>query len=123
MTNYSDRRKEIRELVVEFTLVYDSKKGRLLGYLRDLTISGARVSGKKKLDIGTEVVLSIELPSDLPEVSAKELKIAAKVASSNQISENPDSYEIGFEFTDLQAEQIGLIEKLLARYHFRHKQY
>ena len=89
--------------------------------MRDLTISGARVSGKKKLDIGTKVALSVELPDNLPEVSAKELKAAAKVASCNQISENPDSYEIGFKFADLEAEQIGLIEKLLARYHFRHK--
>ncbi|MCP4139468.1 MAG: PilZ domain-containing protein [Chloroflexi bacterium] len=120
MVDYSNRRKEARKLIVTFTLVYDAKRGKLLGYLRDLTMSGARISGKKKLDIGTDVALSIELPNDLLGVMAKEVSVAAKVASCNKISENPDNYEIGFEFTNLQGEEAELIAKLLERYHFRH---
>lgn len=30
MSDHGDRRKEVRELVVEFTLVYDSTQGKLL---------------------------------------------------------------------------------------------
>ncbi len=117
--NYGDRRKEARKIVVEFTLVYESKKGRLLGYLRDLTMSGAQVSGKKKLDIGTQVFLSIELPNDLPGITGKDLRIKAEVARCITTTENPVNYAVGFKFIDLQPEQNEVIEKLIRRYHFR----
>ena len=68
MSDHGDRRKEARKLVVAFTLVYDSAQGKLLGYLRDLTMNGAQVSGNKKLAEGTSVRLSIEIPRDLPGV-------------------------------------------------------
>ncbi|MBT3189444.1 MAG: PilZ domain-containing protein [Anaerolineae bacterium] len=121
MNDYGDRRKEARKLVVTFTLVYESKKGKLLGYLRDLTLNGAQVSGNKELDIGTEVSLYIELPSDLPGVRDEYLYIGAKVARCITVTEEPASYAIGFEFTNLQPEQIEVIEILLKRYHFQHK--
>ena len=121
MSDYGDRRKEARKLIVEFTLVYDSKKGRLLGYLRDLTMSGVQVSGNKKLGVGTDVSLSIELPKDLATMSVKNLRVSAKVARCIALTENPASYAIGFEFTDLQIKQQNMIEKLLKRYYFRHK--
>ena len=119
MSDHGDRRKEARQLVVEFTLVYDSKKGKLLGYLRDLTMNGAQVTGSKELDIGTAVSLSIELPDDLPDVAAKNLRVRAKVARCITVPEESASYAIGFEFTDLEHEQSELIEKLLKHYHFR----
>ncbi len=119
MSNYGDRRKEARQLVVEFTLVYDSKKEKLLGYLRDLTMNGAQISGRKELDVGTEVSMSIELPNDLPGVTAKDLRLAAKIAHCIPVTEEPANYAIGFEFTSLQPEQSEVIEKLLKRYHFR----
>ena len=119
MSDYRDQRKEARKLVVEFTLVYDSKKGKLLGYLRDLTLNGAQVSGNKELNIDTAVSLSIELPSDLPGVRAKDLRVGAKVARCIRVTEEPASYEIGFEFTSLESKEKEVIEKLLKRYHFR----
>ncbi len=119
MIDYSDRRQEARKIVMAFTLVYDLKKGNLLGYLRDLTVIGARISGKKKQEVNTQVTLSIELPNDLPGVSAERLNIEAKVAHCITISGEIDSYDIGFKFTDLQPEEMELIEKLLERYHFR----
>ena len=119
MSDYRDRRKEARKFVVEFTLVYDSKKGKVLGYLRDLTMNGAQVSGNKNLDIGTEVSLSIEIPDNLPDVTEKSLRIGAKVARCITVTEKPASYEVGFEFINLRAEEKEVIEKLLERYHFR----
>lgn len=118
MSDHGDRRKEARELVVEFTLVYDSKKGKLLGYLRDLTMNGAQINGSKKLEEGTIVSLSIELPNDLPGVRAKELRVSAKVARCIMVNENPPGYAIGFEFTDINSEESEVLEKLLKRYYF-----
>ncbi|NQU31038.1 MAG: PilZ domain-containing protein [Anaerolineae bacterium] len=118
MSKHGNRRKEARELVVEFTLVYDSKKGKLLGYLRDLTMNGAQINGSKKLEEGTIVSLSIELPNDLPGVRAKELRVSAKVSRCIMVNENPPGYAIGFEFTDINSEESEVLEKLLKRYYF-----
>jgi len=119
MSDHGDRRKEARELVVEFTLVYDSQKGKLLGYLRDLTMHGAQVSGNKKLPIGTPVSLEIELPPDLPDVRIQELRLNAKVMRCTLVTEKPANYALGFEFTESKPEEREVIEKLLKRYYFR----
>ena len=119
MSALEDRRKEARELVVEFTLVYDTVQGNLLGYLRDLTVKGAQVSGRKELFIGSPVSLSIELPRDLPGVLESKLEVDAKVARCTLMTEDPVSYAIGVEFVSLKPEQEEVIEKLLKRYYFR----
>lgn len=119
MSELSDRRKEARELVVSFMLVYETMQGTLLGYLRDLNTSGAQISGTKALDEGTFAVLSIELPRDLPGVSKGALIMEARVARCTLVTETPQNYEVGFEFLSVKPEQREIIEKLLAHYYFR----
>ncbi len=119
MEDYGNRRQEARKIVMAFTLVHDLKKEKLLGYLRDLTVSGARVNGEKKQKINSQLILSIELPKEFLGGKSGRLNIDAKVANCLRISEDPASYEIGFEFTNLQPEEIKLIEELLAYYQRR----
>ena len=120
MSDYSDRRKEFRKNVLTFILVYDLEGERLLGYLRDLTMNGACISGEKDLSINMQLTLSIKLPDDL---LGGNLNIPSKVTRCVNVTEAPDSYDIGFEFTDLESEEKEMIEKLLERYHFRHQAY
>ena len=119
MTDLADRRKEARELVVEFTLVYEATEGKLPGYLRDLTKHGCQVSGSKKLEPGTAVTLSIELPNDLPGVSKEELQVNATARRCNTVTETPPNYAIGFEFMTLKEGKSEIIDKLLKRHYFR----
>lgn len=119
MEDYGNRRQEARKVVMAFTLVYDLKKEKLLGYLRDLTVNGARVNGEKKQKINSELTLSIELPKDFSGTQSNRLNIEAKVVNCLTISKNPASYEIGFEFIDLQPEDVQHIEELLAHYQRR----
>ena len=123
MTELSDRRQEKRKVVMAFTLVYELEKGKVLGYLRDLTMKGAQVNGEKTLAVNTQITLSIELPEEMPGVKPNRLDIPARVARCVEDPESSSSYEIGFEFTNLQPEQTQAIEELLERYHFRHKLY
>ena len=120
MSEFDDRRKEQRKIVMAFTPVYDKKKNVLLGYLRDLTLQGALVIGGKILEVDTNTTLSFELPVDLPKIKAKHLSISARVVRCIE-DESPNSYKIGFEFTDVNPEHTKIIEALLERYHFRHK--
>ena len=97
MSEFDERRKEARKMVMKFTPVYDTDSGKLLGYLRDLTLQGALVIGEKTLDVDSLVTLKINLPGDLPKVKAKHLIITARVARCVE-DESPNSYKLGFEF-------------------------
>ena len=123
MTDYSDRRKEYRKIVMAFTPVYNLKTGKLLGYLRNLTLKGAQVNGELKLEVDTDITLSIEVPEKLQSLDGKRLNIDAHVARCVETPESPNSYEIGFEFINIKQEQSEQIEKILERFHFRHKLY
>lgn len=122
MSKFDERRKEARKLVLKFTPVYNMDNGKIIGYLRDLTLQGALVIGEKTLDVDTQINLAIELPGDLPDITTKRLTISARVARCIE-DENPNSYKLGFEFKEIQPEQTQIIEALLERYHFRHRRY
>jgi hypothetical protein len=120
MSEFDERRKEARKMVMKFTPVYDLDQGKLLGYLRDLTLQGALVVGEKTLKVDSLVTLKFNLPEDLPKVRAKHLIISARVARCVK-DESPNSYKLGFEFKDVTLDQAEIIEVVLERYHFRHK--
>ena len=122
MSEFDERRKEARKMVMKFTPVYDLDQGKLLGYLRDLTLQGALVIGEKTMEVNTQVTLNFDLPDDLPNIAAKHLTISARVARCIK-DESPNSYKLGFEFKDINSEQTQIIETVLERYHFRHRRY
>ena len=122
MSEFDERRKEARKTVMKFTPVYEADKGKLLGYLRNLTLQGALVIGEKTLESNTYVTLKFELPEELSGMAVKHLIISARVARCEK-DESPNSYKLGFEFKDITPEQTHIIEELLERYHFRHRRY
>lgn len=120
MNDRDERRKEPRKKLMAFTPVYDREKDVLLGYIRDLTMQGVLVIGEKKLSVGTRTTLEMELPGGLPGITATRMTISARVARCEE-DKDTQTYSIGFEFSDLQPEQIEILQALLERYHFRHK--
>jgi len=120
---HGDRRQEARKIVMAFTPVYNLQNGRLLGYLHDLTMKGAQVNGEKKLEVNATMTLSIQLPNDLPNVTATHLNIEARVARCIATPETVNSFETGFEFKEPNSEQTQIIGAILERYHFRHKMF
>jgi hypothetical protein len=117
----SDRRKELRKKLMAFMPVHTAA-GSLLGFLGDLTFQGALVIGEKPLGMGQQVILEITLPDDLPRPSSgHHLTIQAQVVRCVPDELAPHEFNLGFEFTSLNPEQIQLIHALLERYHFRYQ--
>jgi hypothetical protein len=112
-----DHRKEARKKVIRFTPVYKLQPKTLLGYLVDLNLRGAKVEGERAAEINQQVTLSIEFPSDLPEVPSAPFTIPARVARCVS-GEGPTFYNLGFEFTDITPEQTRIIEAIIRRYAF-----
>jgi hypothetical protein len=113
-----ERRKETREKMTAFTPVYDQHPRTLLGYLADLTLHGAQVSGEKPLQIGREGILAIEFSDHLIDIRPSHIQVPARVARCTQDERNPQYYNIGFEFIEVKPENAKVIEAILKRYHF-----
>jgi hypothetical protein len=116
-----ERRREERKKLMAFTPAYDSSRGRLLGYVHDLTMGGAMVVGERELQIGTPETLAIEFPSDLFGGTITRMEIPARVVRCTLDEGSLDIYTIGLEFVNLAPENAKIIQALLERYHFRHR--
>lgn len=114
----STQRKESRKKLMAFTPVYDIRHKTLLGYVADLTLKGAQVSGEKAVEAGSHFILGIEFPDSLPVMTSARIVIPARAAWCRQ-EESPQSFNIGFEFTEVSAENAAVIEAVLERYQFR----
>ncbi len=112
-------RQEPRRKLMTFTLVYELQHKHLLGYINDLTLKGAMVCGEKALTADRHLILGIEFPEVPPDMQSKRVVIPARVAWSRPDEQNPENFNIGFEFTELSPENMEVIKAVLARYQFR----
>ena len=112
-----ERRKQERKNLVAYTQVFDLYGGNLLGYLGDLTLSGAMIISEKPMNPDTEITLAFELP-ELLECRAMRMSMAARVAWCQQ-DLSPQYYNIGFEFKGVTTEQHSIIDAIIKNYEFR----
>ena len=112
-----ERRKQERKNLVAYTQVFDMYGGNLLGYLGDLTASGAMIISEKPMKPDTEITLAIELP-ELPDIQTMRMSLLARVAWCEQ-DLSPQYFNIGFEFKDVKDNQKNLITSIIENYQFR----
>lgn len=112
-----ERRKQERKSLVAYTQVFDLYGGNLLGYLGDLTASGAMIISEKPMKPNLEITLAIELP-ELPNIRAVRMSLTSRVAWCQQ-DLSPQYFNIGFEFKEVSAEQKKLIDSIIENYQFR----
>lgn len=113
-----NRRKENREKLTTFTPVYFLHPKTLLGFLADLTLHGGMVLGEKKVELDKQGSLAIEFPETVNDVLLTHITILARVAYCRPDVESPNYFTIGFEFTELSAEQSKVITAILKKYRF-----
>jgi Tfp pilus assembly protein PilZ len=85
----------------------------------NINLLGIMVVSENATEAGREVILNVEFPKSLLEAEDKNLITPARVAWCRQ-DQSVRSYTVGFEFTNLTAEQAATIEAIMERYHFRH---
>jgi len=113
------QRKEPRKKLMAFTPVYELRHKTLLGYVGDLTLKGAMVIGEKPVEAGSHFILGIEFPEAPPAMTSTRIVIPSRTAWCRQDEDNSSGFSIGFEFTEISAETIAVIEVILERYQFR----
>ena len=85
-----ERRKRNRTSLMSYSQVFDLHGGRLLGYLADLTESGAMVIGSKQVQEDLELTLTLEVP-ELPNVKLETAHPASARASGAAPTSVPSS--------------------------------
>jgi hypothetical protein len=114
----STQRKEPRKKLMAFTPVYDIRHKTLLGYVVDLTLKGAQISGEKAVEAGSHVILGIEFPEAPPAMTSTRIVLPSRAAWCRQ-DDSPQGFNVGFEFTEVSPENAAIIERILERYQFR----
>ena len=112
-----DRRKLPRKDLMSYSQVFDLSKGKLIGYLGDLTLIGAMVIGDEALKVDDKLTISIQLP-ELPRINATRLTLPVRVVRCHQ-DISPEYCNIGLEFEVVTDEQNKIIEAVLNNYEFR----
>lgn len=115
----NDQRKDSRKKLMAFTPVYDSISRNLLGYVGNINLLGLMLVSEHPAEVGREVILNIEFPSESRDMANPKLIMPAHIVWCKP-SETPNSWTIGFEFKKLTLEQENTIQAILERYHFRH---
>src|SRR5512136_849760 len=102
-----EQRKEERKRLIAFTPVFDQKKGRVMGYLADLTLKGAMVVGEELVEVGQELTLGIEFP-ETSVTPPTRVVLNARIAWCRK-EEQGQYYNSGVRFLRLTSQDKGVI--------------
>jgi c-di-GMP-binding flagellar brake protein YcgR len=113
-------RKEERKKVITFTPVYDLQENFLLGYLGNLTLTGALLVSEKPIETDRYITLAIEFreTSEIP--ADARITIPARVVWC-ELEEHQTYYGTGLEFLEVSGKNKKVIEAMLEKYQFSRK--
>jgi hypothetical protein len=112
-----ERRKSPRKDLMSYSQVFDVNRGKLIGYLGDLSLSGAMIIGDEPQKVDERATISIQLP-ELPNNSATHLILRVRVAWCHE-DLSPEYFNVGMEFSVVTDEQKKIIEAIIENYEFR----
>jgi hypothetical protein len=102
---------------MSYSQVFDVNRGKLIGYLGDLSLIGAMIIGDEPQKTDEKMTISIQLP-ELPDVSAKNLVLRVRIAWCHQ-DLSPEYFNVGMEFSVVTDDQKKIIESIIENYEFR----
>jgi len=111
-----ERRKHPRKDLPLFANVYDSKSGRIIGTLLNITLEGAMVLTESKIDQNNVMELHIKLPDNF--VKKQELVFTANSRwCAPDI--NPEYFDVGYQFANVSEEDGHIIQAIIEKYGFK----
>ena len=112
-----ERRKSPRKDLMSYSQVFDVHRGKLIGYLGDLSLTGAMIIGDEPQKVEEKMTISIQLP-ELPKITARRLTLAVRIAWCHQ-DLSPEYFNVGMEFDVVTDEQKKIITAVIENYEFR----
>ncbi len=108
-----ERRKLQRQHIMFYSRVFNRVTGEFIGYLGNLTSSGAMIISEYELPVREDYQLRIDLPEDM--YSKPFLNLHARSVWC-QRDVDPNFYNIGFEMMKLSADDEIIIEQINVDY-------
>lgn len=112
-----ERRKSPRKDLMSYSQVFDVHRGKLIGYLGDLSLTGAMIIGDEPQKVDEKMTISIQLP-ELPKITARRLTLEVRIAWCHQ-DLSPEYFNVGMEFDVVTDEQKKIIAAVIENYEFR----
>jgi c-di-GMP-binding flagellar brake protein YcgR len=113
----SEARKEERKKVATFTPVYNLEDNSLLGYLGDLTLTGALLVSEQPIETDRNIILSIEFRESSEIPADARMTIPARVVWC-ELEPHQTYYGAGLEFLEVIVQNKEVIEAALKKYLF-----
>lgn len=111
-----ERRKYPRKDLLLFANVYDSKSGKIIGTLLNITLEGAMVLTENMIDRDNVMELHIKLPENF--VKKNELVFTANSRwCAPDI--NPEYFDVGYQFASVSEEDGKIIQAIIEKYGFK----
>jgi hypothetical protein len=111
-----ERRKYPRKDLLLFANVYDSKSGKIIGTLLNITLEGAMVLSENHIDANNNMELHIKLPENF--VQKNELVFTANSRWCGP-DINPEFYDVGYQFANVSEEDANIIHSIIEKYGFK----
>lgn len=90
--------------------VYDASSQQILGRLVDISLTGLMLITSEPLAVNQEFQLEIRPPNDHEAVA---LRLGATSAWCRNNPNNLSHYGVGFQFSNITADTVTLLEKLM----------
>ncbi len=111
-----ERRKYPRKDLLLFANVYDSKSGKIVGTLLNITLEGAMVLSENRIDANNTMELHIKLPENF--VEKNELVFVANTRWCGP-DINPEFFDVGYQFANVSEEDGQIIQTIIEKYGFK----
>jgi hypothetical protein len=111
-----ERRKYPRKDLLLFANVYDSKSGKIIGTLLNITLEGAMVLSENRVDANNTMELHIKLPENF--VQKNELVFTANSRWCGP-DINPEFFDVGYQFANVSDEDSQIIQAIIEKYGFK----
>ncbi|MFH1148603.1 MAG: PilZ domain-containing protein [Pseudomonadota bacterium] len=110
-----EKRKEKRKNLLYYLPVVDRNTGEQMGHLVDITRNGMMLISKEPIEKGLMFQIKIELQAIVSGHTQLEFDVESRWNSRDV---NPDFFDTGFRFMNIDARTTGLIEGLISEHGF-----
>jgi hypothetical protein len=110
----SNKRKLQRREFTYYMQVKDESTKQVLGYLSDISTGGFKLDCPRKLPIGQDYRLQIELTADVADKTSMVFIAKSRWCAPDHI--DPTSFNVGFEITNMAPSDMLIFQRIFEKY-------
>lgn len=115
MSIFKQKRESPRKSLIYYLETSERDSGGLIGRIVDITTGGFQLIGEEVSEMGKTYRLNIQLPENIQGLTA--LSVDCRCVRSVKDQHSRYFYS-GFQFREIDATNVSIIEKLIAQYEF-----